>query len=152
MPKSAHCGHQPGGASPPNLLLVAHGPELIVDIGFDPNYSGTGKPAGLGATGLPALIDTGAYVSFIDADLAVSLKLPAVDQQTVSGSAGKHSVTMYLGHIYVPALDVTIAGQFSGVHLLSGGQRHSALIGRTFLMHFKMTYNGITGQVELVMP
>jgi len=152
MPKSAQCGHAAAGATHPKLLLVAHGPELIVDIGFDPNYSGTGRPAGLGATGLPALIDTGAYVSFIDADLATSLKLPAVDQQTVSGSAGKHSVIMYLGHIYIPALEVTITGQFGGVHLVSGGQRHSALIGRSFLMHFKMTYDGISGQVELVMP
>jgi hypothetical protein len=152
MPKSVQCGHSPGGAHPPNLLLVAHGPELIVDIGFDPNYSGSGKPAGLGALGLPALIDTGAYASFIDADLAALLKLPAVDQQTVSGSAGQHAVTMYLGHIYVPALDVTINGQFGGVQLSAGGQRHRALIGRSFLMHFKMTYDGITGQVELLKP
>ena len=44
-------------------MLVLQGPELIVDIGFDPNFSGQSKPNGLGALGVPALVDTGAYVA-----------------------------------------------------------------------------------------
>jgi hypothetical protein len=152
MPKKTSCGYASGGPIAAHHLLVMQGPELIVDIGFDPNYTGQAKPNGLGAPGVPALVDTGAYVSFIDDDLAKKLNLPAVDQQTVSGSAGKHTVTMYLAHIYVPSLDITHTGQFGGVHLIAGGQRHSALIGRSFLMHFKMTYNGLTGEVELEMP
>jgi hypothetical protein len=35
------------------------------------------------------------------------------------------------------------------INLAAGGQRHTVLIGRTFLMHFHMTYNGLTGEVEL---
>ncbi len=97
-------------------------------------------------------MDTGAIFSFIDDDLATSLNLPIVNQQTVSGSNGQHLVNMYLGHIYVPSLLFTITGQFGGVHLLAGGQRHSAILGRTFLMHFTMTYNGLTGEVELSAP
>jgi hypothetical protein len=31
--------------------------------------------------------------------------------------------------------------------LLAGGQNHAALIGRTFLRHFTMTYEGRTGTV-----
>ena len=59
---------------------------------------------------------------------------------------------MYLAHIYVPSLDMTINGRFGGVHLIAGGQRHSALIGRSFLMNFRMVYDGLTGTVELIMP
>jgi predicted aspartyl protease len=132
-------------------MLVIQGPELIVDIGFDPNYT-TGIPAGLAAPGVPALVDTGAIYSFIDDDLANKLGLPIVNQQTVSGSNGQHLVNMYLGHIFVPSLHFTITGQFGGVHLVAGGQRHNAILGRTFLMHFTMTYNGLTGEVELHAP
>lgn len=40
-------------------------------------------------------------------------------------------------------------GAFAGVDLKAGGQIHSALIGRTFLRHFKMIYDGRTGTVSL---
>jgi hypothetical protein len=151
MPKIASCGYGAGGLYPPQTMLVMQGPELIVDIGFDPNYT-SGPPAGLGAPGVHALVDTGAIFSFIDNDLAISLNLPIVNQQTVSGSNGLHVVNMYLGHIHIPILTHTIAGQFGGVHLVAGGQRHSAILGRTFLMHFTMTYDGQTGDVQLSAP
>lgn len=98
------------------------------------------------------MVDTGAQLSFIDDDLATSLNLPIVDKQIVSGSSGRHEVSVYLGHIYVPSLDVTVNGRFGGVNLAAGGQRHRALIGRAFLMHFTMSYNGLTGTVELTLP
>jgi predicted aspartyl protease len=132
-------------------MLVIQGPTLIVDIGFDPAYMGVGNP-NLSEKGLAALVDTGAHASFIDDALAKKLNLPVVDRQKVSGSAGQHEISMYLAHIYVPSLDLTQTGQFGGVHLVAGGQRHSALIGRTFLMHFTMTYNGMTGEVEITQP
>ena len=40
-------------------------------------------------------------------------------------------------------------GAFCGVDLKAGGQIHSALIGRTFLRHFKMIYEGKTGTVTI---
>lgn len=134
-------------------MLVTQGPTLVVDIGFDPAF--TAMSAGvpnLAQRGVPALVDTGAHASFIDNDLAMALNLPIVDKQKVSGSGGRHEVNVYLAHIHVPSLVVTQLGRFGGVHLAAGGQRHSALIGRTFLMHFKMIYDGHTGQVELTMP
>ena len=70
----------------------------------------------------------------------------------VTGSNGKHTCHDVSGpHLY-SILDITHSGQFGGVHLVAAGQRHSALIGRSFLMHFKMTYDGRTGAVELEMP
>jgi hypothetical protein len=41
------------------------------------------------------------------------------------------------------------SGVFAGVHLQEGGQLHRALIGRTFLRHYKMVYEGLTGTVTL---
>jgi hypothetical protein len=154
MPRTATCGYSAGGGHPhpPHHMLALQGPELIVDIGFDPNYQLGNPPANLGAIGVPALVDTGAQESFIDNDLAVKLQLPIVNQKIVSGSNGKHTIVSYLGHIFVPPLNFTISGEFGGVHLIAGGQRHNALLGRTFLMHFKMTYDGRTGTVEIEMP
>src|ERR1700733_13129721 len=153
MPKTASCGYDTGQhPHAPHDMLVMQGPEIVVDIGFDANWVGAGKPASLGAPGVHALIDTGAIASFIDADLAVKLQLPVVNQQVVSGSNGKHTINAYLAHIYIPSLDITQSGQFGGVHLVAGGQRHSALIGRTFLRHFQLTYDGLSGAAKITLP
>jgi predicted aspartyl protease len=137
----------------PQHMLVVQGPTLVVDIGFDPAFvPNTGATPNLGEKAVHALVDTGAGESFIDNDLAARLKLPVIDKQTISGSAGRHEVPMYLAQIHVPSIDITINGRFGGVNLAAGGQRHSALIGRSFLMHFKMHYDGLTGVVELTMP
>jgi len=130
--------------------LVTHGPTLAVDIGFDSkfNVGGGGVPAPI-VTGIAALVDTGAFASFIDNDLAISLKLPIIDKQPVSGSNGKHMVNMYLAQIHVPSLQFTIYGSFGGVELAAGGQVHKALIGRTFLRKFTMMYSGSSGDVKI---
>jgi len=96
-----------------------------------------------------ALVDTGATQSCIDSALAMALNLPIIDRQTVGGSAGSHEVNMHLGQIHIPTLGQTIYGAFAGVNLIAGGQQHLALIGRTFLMHFSMLYDGRTGTVYL---
>jgi hypothetical protein len=42
-----------------------------------------------------------------------------------------------------------VYGLFAGVNLAAGGQPHQALIGRTFLRHFTMIYEGRTGTVTI---
>lgn len=143
------CGFDdiPGGATG-SELLAAYGPTIKVDIGFDPALKqGTIPVAGL--KGIDALIDTGASESCIDSLLASQLNLPIVDRQTVSGSAGAHQVNMHLAEVYFPALNFVLAGKFAAVDLAAGGQPHKALIGRSFLMHYTMTYEGKTGKVKL---
>lgn len=152
MPKAVSCGFDlaSGGAA----QLVTVGPTLIVNIGFDPAFKG-GGPVGvpnLAQVGVPALVDTGAGASFIDEALAQALGLPVVDRQRISGSNGAHEVNMYLAQIHVPQLPFTQLGSFGGVQLAAGGQGHRALIGRTFLRHFIMTFNGMSGEVELTLP
>jgi predicted aspartyl protease len=131
-------------------LLVTHGPTLLVDIGFDQNYVQGGQaPPQLAATKLWALVDTGASECCIDSDLAQKLNLPVVDRRHIAGVSGRKEVDVYLAHVHIPSLTFTMYGPFAGVDLIAGGQRHYALIGRTFLRHFNMVYDGTTGNVEL---
>jgi len=131
-------------------LLTLNGPTLFVDIGFDPTYTGPPAPPPLAAvTELQALVDTGATECCIDNLLAATLKLPLVDRRPISGSAGQHMANVYLAQVHVPTLNFTIYGAFAGVELAAGGQWHSALIGRTFLQHFTMVYEGRTGTVTI---
>ena len=130
--------------------LVLYGPMLVVEIGFDANYRiSSGIKPELQSGYVPALVDTGATESCIDSELAEKLNLPIVNQEELAGVSGITNVNVHLAQIYVPELDRTIYGRFDGVHLAAGGQPYSALIGRTFLRHYKMNYDGQTGVVIL---
>jgi hypothetical protein len=59
---------------------------------------------------------------------------------------------MHLAQIHISTLKFTLYGTFAGVHLIKGGQVHKALIGRTFLRHFTMVYEGKTGRVTISSP
>jgi predicted aspartyl protease len=129
-------------------LLTQYGPTLFVDIGFDPTFRPDAPtiPAP-GLKGIEALVDTGASISCIDNILAASLNLPVIDRRPISGVHGCADANVYLAQVRVPGLEFTIYGEFIGVDLQAGGQWHKALIGRTFLRHFTMTYEGRTGTV-----
>ena len=99
-----------------------------------------------------ALVDTGAGVSCIDDQLAVRLGLPAIDKRDIAGIGGRQTATIYLAQVHVPALTYTIYGAFAGVDLVGGGQVHQALLGRSFLRRFTMTYDGPTGGVTITGP
>lgn len=151
MPKTK-CGFDSAPGSPGHILLVAYGPTLSVDIGFDPNFKPlpSGVPTPIpGITGVRALVDTGATECCIDSLLAAQLNLPIIDRRTIAGIHGKHDANVYLAQVRVPFLNHVIYGGFAGVDLVAGGQPHVALIGRTFLQSFTMIYEGRTGTVIL---
>jgi predicted aspartyl protease len=139
-----------GGASGADQL-VSYGPTLLVNIGFDPEYieNGSAIPTP-GKKNINALVDTGATESCIDSLLAAQLNLPVVDRRCIAGVGGKQEINIHLAQVHVPQLNITIYGSFAGVHLSAGGQPHLALIGRTFLRHYTMIYEGITGTVRLI--
>lgn len=120
----------------------------MCEFGFDPAFR-RGNVPDLAVDTLPALVDTGAFASCIDSDLARDLGLPIVNRGRVAGALGTGEVNFHLAHIYVPELSWTIGGRFAGVHLAAGGQPHVALLGRTFLRRFTMRYDGRTGSVTL---
>lgn len=143
MPPLVSCGF------PNQELLTLYGPTIQIKIGLDENFNPEQDRVNLPDTLFDALVDTGASVSCIDAQLANTLGLPVVDRRPISGAHGSAEVDFYLGQIHVPALSFTIYGDFAGVHLLAGGQHHVALIGRAFLRNMRMVYQGRSGQVTL---
>lgn len=142
------CGFGAAAGDTGRILLATFGPTLIVDIGFDKDFNPAKlDPPVAGIKGVQALVDTGASESCIDTLLAAELKLPVIDRRPIAGAGGQHMANMYLAQIYVPSLAARILGAFAGVDLAAGGQVHRALIGRTFLLHFTMIYEGRTGTV-----
>jgi predicted aspartyl protease len=125
---------------------------MFVQIGFDANFDPLSVPVGtpnLPTNPISALVDTGASESCIDSNLAMALNLPIIDRKRIGGVGGAHEVNLHLAHIHVPALRFTLYGPFCAVELAAGGQPHQALIGRTFLQHFTMIYEGKTGTVTI---
>ena len=122
-------------------------------IGFDPTYDPARdinvRAPILPQQQLPALVDAGAIESCIDSGLAMRLNLPIVDRRRVSGIHGAGEVNVHLAQLHIPSLSFTLYGPFCAVDLIAGGQAHHALIGRTFLQKFTMTYEGRTGTVSL---
>lgn len=130
--------------------LVSVGVSLLVQIGLDRNFlSASGARPQLPDTLWPALIDTGADGNAIDLALAESLALPVAEQRNIGGVHGLQETNLYLAQIYIPALDFTMHGQLAGVNLLVAGIPYEVLLGRPFLRHFTMTYDGPTGLVTL---
>jgi Aspartyl protease len=79
----------------PQAALIATGPGILVDIGFDAAIlsqvaAGTivQVPANPNVRQVLALIDTGASESCIDETLAQQLQLPLVNQQQTGGVGG----------------------------------------------------------------
>lgn len=136
-----------GGLSAADML-VQIGPTVHVDIGRK-SRSGPGKTPDLAGKRIKALIDTGAGGDCIDETLAQELRLPATEKGVISGVGGRHEAVIYTARLYVPALDRLLFQQFTGVRLAEGEQLHRVLLGRTFLRHYRMSYDGVSGQVEL---
>ena len=144
------CGFESDGHDSGSDILAFFGPTLYVQIGFDIRFS-TRQVAlpELPNFVHPALIDTGATDSCIDTELARRLGLPVVDTQTIGGVGGQLEVDVHWAQIYIPGLNIGINGRTAGVHLSAGQQPHSVLIGRDFLQHLNMVYQGATGSVRV---
>ena len=149
--KSTACGFQSANGVSGQDLLVQFGPTLQVEIGFDPAFvPGSTTPLNLPMKNVNALVDTGATDSCIDSSLAMHLNLPIIDQRVYGGISGSMQVNMHLAQIHIPTLPHTLYGAFAGVNLAAGGQPHLVLIGRTFLRHFYMFYDGQNGAVVIL--
>ena len=150
MPAAAECGLPDGRGSFDPTRLLTVGPTLQVNIGFDVNFKpGSNTIPDLPSILIPALIDTGAAASCIDETVASVRKLPISDCGHVSGVLGPGEVNMHIAQIYIPDLNTIFYGSFAGVHLLVAGNSQLALIGRDFLLNFKMYYDGTTGRVTI---
>ena len=130
--------------------LAPRGPTLFARIGFDADFRHeSGSHPNLPEHEFPVLVDTGASTNAIDIELAMALDLPIIGRERIAGVQGASEANTYLAQIYIPSLNHTIYEQIAGVSLLAGGQRHFALLGRTFLRNFTMVYEGRTGAVRI---
>ncbi len=131
-------------------MLVQTGPTLLVNIGVDPEYkySENGSTFNSDITQVKALIDTGATFSCIDDDLAQSLDLPLVDRRVFCLLTGKYELNGFLAHIVIPALSFFQHGIFYGFPNDSH-ELYQAVLGRTFLQHMMLDYDGRTGSVRI---
>ena len=147
---TADCGFADEGGLPGSAILAAIGPTRPVYVGFDNQFgAGLAREPDLPAELLPALVDTRASNSCIDAALEARLGLPIVNQETLSGVGGTMAANVYWAQIRIPELNTSITGPFAGVHLAAGRQQHRVLIGRDFLRHFTMVYAGRNGSVKI---
>lgn len=145
--RTTSAGFKDGKVARANELLVRYGPTVRVHIGFDENLN-TSHPD-LPIKDAKALIDTGAGDNCIDNDLAMQLNLPVFDRRPLSGIHGMFQANIFLAQVYIPSLHHVINQAFAGVALAAGGQPCQVLLGRTFLQHFTMRYEGTTGRVVI---
>ncbi len=129
-------------AQPDRLVLT--GPTIPVHIGAGRDFVESS-----GARQHLALVDTGALDNCIDLDFANAIGLNPSEYVTGAGVGGLYETEMYAAHVYIPALDYVVMGNFMGARLLAGGLPHAILLGRTFLRNFSMTYDGGAGSVTL---
>lgn len=135
---------------PGSDALLTMGPTVGVRIGLDTAFNTAyPSPPALSETLYPAIVDTGALESSIDASLATALGLPKVGETSIAGAIAVGRVNSYLAQIHIDELGLTLYGVFSGLNLRAGGHLHYALLGRTFLQNFTMTYGGVAGVVTI---
>ena len=98
------------------------------------------------------MIDTGASVNCIDFGLADALQLPTTDVRPMQGATGRRDVPVYLAEINLPQYNLHWTGEIYGTELRRIGSEHGALLGRQFLSHFRLIYDGPAGTFTLLSP
>ncbi len=129
--------------------LIARGPLLKVNIGYHPSTPVSDKRAAkVLEYEWDALVDTGASTSCIDVEIADILGLPIVDRKPMGGVFGFEMANIHLGLLNVTALGHTSVGMFCALPLGEVlGVR--AILGREFLSHYSMHYDGRIGRVTI---
>lgn len=136
----------------PQLALVQRGPCIQVTIGLSESIArqlvqqGEQVPNEIAGYGL---IDTGASSTCIDDALAQQLGFPVIDVvQMTSASHANTEANVYPIQLEIigPGIRVNVPRSL-GASLQPQGL--VALIGRDFLQHCALTFNGFAGQVTL---
>jgi hypothetical protein len=137
--------------APPSVALAMHGPRVQITLGLAQvmieQLAQQGQPTPVPISGW-ALIDSGASHTCIDDAAARTLGLPAIDRvRMASASHDRHEASRYPANITLPATGVALDTIAIGAALQVQGIL--ALIGRDFLQHCTLFYNGIYGQITL---
>lgn len=137
----------------PTIALLGQGPvvQIVLSVAqaIADQLMQQGLPVPVPVPGL-ALIDTGASATCIDDALAQQLQLPVID--VVNMTSASHASTQQ--NIY-PVLIEVMGGIRINVPRAMGAnlapQNLAALIGRDFLQHCTLFYNGPAGAITLAL-
>jgi predicted aspartyl protease len=109
------------------------------------------------------LIDTGAYGAMIDLAVAEMLPLSPLGTRAVHGIHGYGTLQLYLGRVYLPAVDVdgkptlysTVLECVGVPSLREKSHEHRAdvigILGRIFLRNASFTVDHLAGKLELAL-
>lgn len=136
--------------------MIGQGPRVPVRVGIQRSYTEQMALAGGALQINPvtesghALIDTGAFMSCIDEDVARKLGLSPIDVVNMTSASHESSeANVYAARLEIVAgqvLEFNLAG-ILGVNLKK--QKLIALIGRDILSRCILIYNGTNGQISL---
>ena len=148
-------GQTPDGKTiqiPPRVVLLQNGPCVQVVIGLAQSFAEQiiqqGQTVPQPVSGM-ALVDTGASTTCIDDALAQQLGLPVIDvvQMTSASHAGTQA-NVYPIQMEIVGSPIKVnVPRAIGANLTPQGI--VALIGRDYLQHCTLFYNGITGEITL---
>jgi predicted aspartyl protease len=136
----------------PRVALLQNGPCVQVVIGLGQSLAEQlvkqGQAVPEPAAGI-ALVDTGASTTCIDDALAQRLRLPAIDvvHMTSASHAGTEANVYPIQMEIVGSPIIVNVPRAIGANLAPQGI--VALIGRDYLQHCTLFYNGITGEITL---
>lgn len=136
----------------PSQILLQRGACVQIIIGIAQSFADQllqqGQTLPQPISGI-ALIDTGASETCIDESLAQQMKLPVIDVvQIMSASHDATPTNVYPIQMQVIGTPIRVEVPRSlGANLASQG--YVALIGRDFLQHCTLFYNGISGEMTL---
>jgi len=137
---------------PPSIALLQHGPTVQIVIGLAQSFTDQllqqGQPLPQPVSG-HALIDTGASITCIDNSAAQNLGLPAIDVvQMMSASHDSIEQNVYPIQMQIVGSPIRVEiPRAIGANLAAQGLL--ALIGRDYLQHCTLFYNGLTGEITL---
>ncbi len=143
-------GQSPDGKTvkiPPAAALRQHGPVGIGQLFSDQLLQqGSQLPKPVSGN---ALIDTGASTTCIDDAVAKTMGIPVIDVVTMaSASYASTQQNVYSIQMQIVGSPIRVeVPNATGASLQTQGI--VALIGRDYLQHCTLHYNGITGQITL---
>jgi len=138
--------------------LVALGPLVSVTLAPSPAMRLPGLP--VPRTQVSMMIDTGAQSTVIEDRIAVAMGLTPTRQQSMVGVSGVpelcpvYPVVITIG--FADGSGNTAAADFMcdaiGMNAPPHQTAHQGLIGRDFLKHFELHYNGPAGTFDVIIP
>jgi predicted aspartyl protease len=136
----------------PAAALQQRGPIVQVTIGISQTFAeqllqqGTALPSPVSGN---ALLDTGASTTCIDDAVAQSMGLPAIDVVTMASASHESTQqNVYPIHMQIVGSPIPVeVPNAIGANLRVQGI--IALIGRDYLQHCTLHYNGVTGAITL---